>query len=106
MARAPHKDAKLAPAPDASIRVRFLSARTVFDHNGEVEQSFEAGEVYTLNKSSADRWIVRGAAEIAVDEASQSPALPRAPAPAETEGKSADAGTDKGSHSRAAGDRA
>lgn len=106
MARAPRKEPQLAPAPDDLISVRFLSARTVTDHNGEVEQSFEAGKVYALNKASADRWIVRGAAEIAIDEAPASPAPPPASAPAEKEGKPADAGTDKDSKSRAAGERA
>ncbi len=106
MARAPRKDPAAALASDASVRVRFLAARVVKDHNGDVEQSFDAGEVYTLSETSARRWIIRGVAEIVIDEAPASPAPPPASAPAEKEGKPADAGTDKDSKSRAAGERA
>lgn len=106
MAKAPRKEAAAAVASDASVRVRFLSARIVKDHNGDVEQSFEAGEVYALSEASARRWIIRGAAEIVIEEAPASPAPPPASAPADKEGKPADAGTSKDSQSRAAGDRA
>ncbi len=106
MAKAPRKEAAAALASDASVRVRFLSPRIVRDHNGEVEQSFEAGKVYTLSEASARRWIIRGAAEIVIEEAPASPAPSPAPAPAEKDGKPADAGTDKDTKPRAAGERA
>ncbi len=106
MARAPRKESEQARTADALVRVRFLSARTVFDHNGEIEQAFEAGKVYPLSKASADRWISRGAAEIVVDDAPASPPPAPPSVPAEKEGNPADAGPDKDSKSRAAGDRA
>ena len=50
------------PAQPKKDTVTFNVDCVVLDHNGEVEQSFKAGQVAQLHPASARHWISRGKA--------------------------------------------
>lgn len=65
-------------------RVRFVEAAIVYDHRGEIEQEFEAGQEVDLPAPSAHRWVRRGVA-VAVPEDLSGPLAAAGPGPGEPE---------------------